>query len=333
MKKKLLGMLFVLGLLLAPPSVVSLAVSYSGNCGATGSERDVQFELDDSGTLTISGSGAMKNYSSTGDVGWLQDTYRPYIKTLEIEHGVTNIGDYAFYDCENLTSVTIARSVKNIGNNVFRQCENLVNVYYAGTKDDWDGVDKGRGNDSLTSANISYCICGAKGNEANVTWSLENSTLTISGSGYMRDYTVENKAPWNDSFATIKAVVIGKGLKNIGGYAFSGCENLTSVTIPGGVAKIGNNAFNDCTSLTDVYYTDEQLRWNGIKKGDGNDCLVNATLYCKFVKGGTCGDQGNEANVRWVLDGDGTLTISGSGAMAGTILLKTKHHGMIPLQI
>ena len=127
--------------------------------------------------------------------------------------------------------------------------------------------------------------------------------------------------------------MIKEDVNKIGDYAFSGCENLTLITIPKSVVNIGNNAFNDCTSLTDVYYTDEQLRWNGIKKGDGNDCLVNATLYCKFVKGGTCGDQGNEANVRWVLDGDGTLTISGSGAMAGTILLKTKHHGMIPLQI
>ena len=315
MKKKLLGMLFVLGLLLALPSMMSFAVSYAGNCGATGSEGDVKCKLDDSGSFTISGrgSGVMKNYNSTSEVEWLQDKYRPYITTLEIEHGVTNIGDYTFYSCENLTSVTIPRSIKRIGEDAFSDCNKLTNVYYAGTQEDWNSI---AGKESLTSANISYCICGAKGNEANVTWSLENSTLTISGSGYMRDYTVENKAPWNDSIATIKAVVIGKGLKNIGGYAFSGCENLTSVTIPRGVAQIGNNAFNDCTSLTDVYYTDEQLRWDIISKGDGNGCLVNATLYCKFVKGGTCGDQGNEANVKWVLDGDGTLTISGSGAMA-----------------
>ena len=271
MKKKLLGMLFVLGLLLAPPSVVSLAVSYSGNCGATGSERDVQFELDDSGTLTISGSGAMKNYSSTGDVGWLQDTYRPYITTLEIEHGVTNIGDYAFYDCENLTSVTIARSVKNIGNNVFRQCENLVNVYYAGTKDDWDGVDKGRGNDSLTSANISYCICGAKGNEANVTWSLENNTLTISGSGAMKDYIYET-APWHTySSEEIKAVVIGEGVTNIGDYAFDGCVNLTLIYIPED-CDVGTSAIP--SSANQIKYEVEHTTKNKDKNIDDEKIVV-----------------------------------------------------------
>ena len=253
MKKKLLGMLFVLGLLLTLPSVVSFAVSYAGNCGPTDSEGDVKCKLDDSGTFTISGSGDMKNYSSTGDVGWLKDTYRPYITTLEIEHGVTNIGDYAFYGCENLTSVTIARSVKNIGNNVFNNCEKLANVYYAGTKAEWDALTKGSGNGCLTNANISYCICGAKGNEANVTWSLENNTLTISGSGAMRDYAAANEVPWNDSIADIKTVVIENGVTHVSNYAFKDCTSLKSVTIPEGVTSIGDNAFSDCVKLTAIY--------------------------------------------------------------------------------
>ena len=123
---------------------------------------------------------------------------------------------------------------KNIGNYAFSDCDNLTNVYYAGTQEEWKTVEKGSENDCLTSANISYCICGAKGNEANVKWSLENSTLTISGSGDMRDYAAANKVPWNDSIADIKTVVIENGVTHVGNYAFDGCENLTLIYIPDG---------------------------------------------------------------------------------------------------
>ena len=183
-------------------------------------------------------------------------------------------------------------------------------MYYAGTKDDWDGVNKGNGNNCLTNAKISYCICGAKGNEANVTWSLENSTLTISGSGAMRDYAAANEVPWNDSIATIKTVVIENGVTNVGDYAFSGCESLTSVTIPKSVTKIGNDAFKSCTNLADVYYNGTKANWDKVEvKGS----LNSATLH--YHCGATADD-----NVYWALV-DGTFTISGSGAMANCSLL------------
>ncbi len=47
-------------------------------------------------------------------------------------------------------------------------------------------------------------------------------------------------------------VVIPDGVTNIGWYAFSECESLTSVTIPESVTKIGDDAFRKCTSLTSV---------------------------------------------------------------------------------
>ena len=219
------------------------------HCGAIADDNVYWALVGD--TLTISGSGAMADYADASSVPWNNSITA--IKTVGIENGVTNVGDYAFSGCENLTSVTIARSVKNIGNNVFYNCGKLVNVYYAGTREEWNSIE---GRNSLTSANISYCICGAKGNEANVTWSLENNTLTISGSGAMRDYAAANEVPWNDSIADIKTVVIGEGVTSIGNYAFSGCENLTSVVIPTGVTHIGDNAFSGCTSLISLAIPD-----------------------------------------------------------------------------
>ena len=78
---------------------IALADTYTGTTG------DCTYTLDTSdSTLVISGTGAMANYSSFSSVPWY--SYRSYVKTVTIEDGVASIGDYAFYGCYNLTSVT-----------------------------------------------------------------------------------------------------------------------------------------------------------------------------------------------------------------------------------
>ncbi len=54
----------------------------------------------------------------------------------------------------------------------------------------------------------------------NLTWSLENGTLTISGTGAMTDYTSTDHAPWYDYGADIQELSIGAGVTKIGAYAF-----------------------------------------------------------------------------------------------------------------
>ena len=77
----------------------------------------------------------------------------------------------------------------------------------------------------------------------NVTYSFVSSTgtLTISGTGAMKDYNTSNSAPWY--YLSIKKVVINNGVTSIGDYAFSECTGLTSVTIPNSVTSIGSDAF------------------------------------------------------------------------------------------
>ena len=255
MKKKLLGILFVLGLLLALPSMVSFAETKSGTCGATGNEANVTWVLDDNGTLTISGIGAMADYADASSVPWNGSVGA--IRKVMIED-VTNIGAYAFSDCTNLNSVTIPTKVTKIGDDAFKNCTNLTDVYYAGTQGDWNGVNKGNENGCLTNASISYCICGATGNEANVKWALDdNGTLTISGSGAMADYGLfMNREPWDASIAAIKTVVIANGVTNVGAFAFYNCTSLASVTIPNSVESIGGGAFWGCSKLQSVTIPD-----------------------------------------------------------------------------
>ena len=184
--------------------------------------------------------------------------------------------------------------------------------------------------------------CGANG--SNVTWNLtSDGTLTISGSGAMKDYASNSEIPWYNNRGQIQSVTIEQGVTSIGAYAFSGCSSLTSVTIPDGVTPIGESAFANCSSLTsvtipnsvtsigysafdgcsslkDVYYGGTEEQWSKIFISAGNDPLKNATLHCnsvgsgEIIASGPCGANGD--NVTYVLTDDGTLTISGTGDMS-----------------
>ena len=77
---------------------------------------------------------------------------------------------------------------------------------------------------------------------ANLTWTLKNGVLTISGTGDMEDWFITN--PWEDATDDIKKVVIEPGVTSIGDFAFYQCEAMTSIEIPEGVTRIGNHAFD-----------------------------------------------------------------------------------------
>ncbi len=95
--------------------------------------------------------------------------------------------------------------------------------------------------------------CGAEDGKSNVAWNFddESGTLTISGSGKMKDY-VSNLTPWRNYLVSIKSVIIKSGVTSIGNYAFYNCTNLQPVTIPGSVTSIGKCAFAYCLNLPSV---------------------------------------------------------------------------------
>ena len=87
---------------------------------------------------------------------------------------------------------------------------------------------------------------------AEVTWTFDGNTLTISGTGNMESYYWDNYAPWYSQRESIKNVVIENGVTNISYYAFYDCNVLTSVTIPNSVTSIEDYAFNECSALTSI---------------------------------------------------------------------------------
>ena len=237
----------------------------SGSCG-----ENVTWTLTADGTLTISGTGAMTDYTYDSRSPWY--SCRTYIKRVVMQQGVTSIGDRAFWDCSGLTSVTIPDgvtsiggdafsgcaaltsvtipgSVTNVGQYAFYNCSSLTDIYYGGYGTDWQKL-----NVSIpTSATVHFKdnIYGKGDCGINVTWELTgDGTLIISGTGRISNYSYDNNAPWYSCRAYIKRVVIQQGVRAIGDHAFYYCENLTSVTIPDSVTSIGDYAFAYCVSLT-----------------------------------------------------------------------------------
>ena len=84
----------------------------------------------------------------------------------------------------------------------------------------------------------------------NLTWVLDDGTLTISGTGEMTVYFSCESPFYNNQ--DIKNIVIEYGVTSIGAYAFCECASLNGITIPESVTGIGDDAFYGCTSLTSI---------------------------------------------------------------------------------
>ncbi len=82
-----------------------------------------------------------------------------------------------------------------------------------------------------------------------LTWSLSGGTLTITGTGAMKDYPESEMAPWYPLRDQILRLQLPQGLTAIGNLAFYECTKLTAVVIPDSVTRIGEYAFAQCTGM------------------------------------------------------------------------------------
>lgn len=165
---------------------------------------------------------------------------------------VTTIGGLAFANCIGIAKVTIPKSVKTVQIGAFTGCRNLKDVYYDSTEEDWKKITIQSDNEPLTSATLH---CGGKHGTCgdNLTWKLEDETLTISGTGEMYNYYFDSEAsPWNEEKEEIINIILPEGITRIGSRAFYGCSKLKNIEIPSSINRIGYFAFCDCSSLTSV---------------------------------------------------------------------------------
>lgn len=110
----------------------------------------------------------------------------------------------------------------------------------------------------------------------NLTWTLDDGVLTISGTGNMYVYKTPSVSnfTWNNERSSIKEIVINSGVTSIGDFAFCGCTSLTSITIPVSVTYIGRESFTNCFNLEYVFYKGTPDEWSAM-----NSCLWGAEIH------------------------------------------------------
>lgn len=116
------------------------AVLASGSCG-----DGLEWKLDSSGTLTISGSGTLEEFTAENPAPW--QAYAGRILTISVGEGVTGITPGSFSGCSGVTRVALPLSVNAIPEDSFRALGNLEKLDYAGTAFRWsklaghEGID------------------------------------------------------------------------------------------------------------------------------------------------------------------------------------------------
>jgi hypothetical protein len=171
---------------------------------------------------------------------------------------LTGIGDDAFDDCTNLTSVTIPDSVTSIGDDAFYGCAALAGVTIPGSVTSI-GDDAFYGCAALagvaipsTVANLGEDAFGSCSSLTAITVDALNSFYSSTPDGVLlnKNQTALIQCPG----AKTGSYTIPNTVASIGDFAFSGCSGLTGVTIPGSVTNIGDGAFDDCSTLAAVYF-------------------------------------------------------------------------------
>lgn len=212
----------------------------------------LNWSLNEDGTLTISGTGAMPDNLDS----WPWNDRKDEINTVFIGENVTSIGVEAFYNCTNLEEVTFAEGsqLETIGDAAFSGCEKLPSITFP--------------NSVTAIGNYAFNICT----------SLSSITIPASVTS-IGCYAFH-------SCSGLQMVTFGEKsqLTAIGAYAFEGCTSLTSIGIPASVTFIGDHAFLSCTGLQTVTF-DIDSKLETIGDGAFESCVSLKTIYIPTAQG------------------------------------------------
>ena len=253
MKKHITRLLFAALLLLAL-CIGASAAGTSGKCGPS-----AYWSFDSStGTLTISGSGAMEDYEYGNEFPWMD--YRNSIQTIVIGDQITQIGRNAF-PWTACSTIQFGKSVRSIGAEAFSGCRNLngdltlpdsVQIVgdsaFAGCTGLTGTLTLGNGLQTI-GFNAFY-NCPFSGNLV-----IPDSVTMIGIQAfYCRPYCLPE---------TQGTLTLGKNLRTIGESAFCESRYTGSLTIPDSVVEIGERAFYQCENLNGTLTLGRSLRTIG----------------------------------------------------------------------
>ncbi|MBP5771184.1 MAG: leucine-rich repeat protein [Bacteroidaceae bacterium] len=159
-----------------------------------------------------------------------------------ITYAVTGISTRAFYDCKELTSITLPSGLVNIGIGAFSGCTKLISVQIPSTVTSIDdnAFSSCRG---LTTVTLSGHLTSI-------------GDYAFMGCSHLTSIVIPGRVTRIGSWAfsaceSLASVEIPSSVKTIGSGAFSGCA-LTSINLPNSISYISRETFRDCTKLTYV---------------------------------------------------------------------------------
>ena len=206
-------------------------------------------------TLTISGTGEMTDYKYTQSSPWYD--YKSYIKYAVIQDGVTNIANFAFESCSNLTSITIPNGVTTIGEHSFWYCSSLSSITFPETLTtigEWAFTSC----TSLTSITIPSSV--TKLYECAFAWSKNIKAVYISDlvawcnidiySAEANPLTYAHKLYLNGKL--IEDLVIPSEVTDVKSATFIDNTSLKSVTFGANITSINSGAFVRCDNIKEV---------------------------------------------------------------------------------
>lgn len=257
-----------------------------------------------------------REYSvARGDMN--EKTQEVFIPASYLGKPVTTIDNRAFYNCADLTSITIPESVASIGYSAFSGCADLTSITIPDSVtsigffafNGCTGLTSITIPDSVTSIgykpfdgcnNLQYEIYSGNLRYINnaligvtstaITSTTLKPTTTVIGGGAFSGCTSLPTITIPDSvtsigdsafnsFISLTSITIPESVTSIGTLAFNGCTNLTSITIPDSITSIDLSAFKGCTGLTSVYYIGTSTLWSAIIIAGDNSPLTAATRY------------------------------------------------------
>lgn len=298
MKKRFVSLLLAISMILSlmPVSAVTafaesenggeVTTVDSGYCGADDGGENLRWTLDNNGVLTITGSGAMKDYTWDENVRLDWYGYKKDIRSVVLDNRITHIGDYAFDKCTNIESVrytgytgnagvALPESVTTIGVHAFSDTgvtgtlklpEHLTEI------DSLAFYHCGKLNGELKLPDtvkeiggFAFNRCGFTG-KLELPVSLENigNDAFESCSGLTGKLTFPSKMNEIDFSifheTGITEVVIPSSIKTVRDFAFDSCMNLKKVYLPTEIPKIYNRAFRGCDNVK-FYYPAYKADW------------------------------------------------------------------------
>mgnify|MGYP000396983109 FL=1 len=299
MKKRFVSLLLAISMILSlmPVSAVTafaedensgaVKIIDKGNCGADEGGENLKWTLDNNGVLTISGSGAMKDYTWDENVrlDWYV-SHKKDIRSVVLDNRITHIGNYAFDKCTNIESVrytgytgnagvALPESVTTIGVHAFSDTgvtgtlklpEHLTEIDSSA----FYHCRKLNGELKLPDTvkeigGFAFHSCGFTG-KLELPASLENvgNDAFDFCSGLTGKLTFPSKMNEIDfsifQGTGITEVVIPSSIKTVHDFAFESCMNLKKVYLPTKMPTIYNRAFINCSDVK-FYYPAYKADW------------------------------------------------------------------------